>query len=555
MEDLNMKEFRKSLKTTKERVLEIRQKKKDILSKLNSGKKQREIELIGMEPNKSKNILDDEENLKDSTVRGLNNDSRRIFSPQKTLKGALIPEKREPEKKETKLTNKLIVIPEESTKFTIKVVDFIIFVLVIIQITLALTENDIFNTEIKEGDKITKASYTLTDTVYNIRVFLCGVVAVIEILLITRYYLKLKLMRQIYLACPSDGLYSTGLLKWLLLEFIILGSFCPPNNTDMIHGAILSGSFSYSVDAIINFFVMWKIYYFVKIYGNISLFTSDRIKRIAKKHKINIGSLFAFKAQLKKYPYLTLLFLLVVSVGIFGFNMRTFEYGFTSNKNVGNDTAKSVKNQTFKFYLDAFWVVIITMMTVGFGDIFPNTHLGRCVAFISAIVGMVIVSLLIVTMSTLVEFTSEEKKAHSLIKKNNITHEMKNTARILICNILKLNAIKKKNEKNKLPIFLNHVLIIRAIVVKFTKEYKISKTQFLPSDEILVQLQRKLETDVKFLKSHEKSMENIKKLTKTIAEDEKKILNALQNLKEKQDEISNFLVKYNNEIAQPRLIK
>jgi len=144
---------------------------------------------------------------------------------------------------------------------------------------------------------------------------------------------------------------------------------------------------------------------------------------------------------------------------------------------------------------------------------------------------------------------------HDWIKKMNITQDMKTTARLLISNILRLNMIKRKKDKNKLPLFLNHILIIRAIVVKFTKEYKISKTQFLPSDEILVQLQRKLETDVKYIKNHEKSMNNIKKLTKVIAEDEKKILNALQNLKEKQDEISNFLVKYNNEIAQPKIFK
>jgi hypothetical protein len=498
-------------------------------------------------------IVEEEENTQSRQIKEKEKETKIRSSPQKSF----LKESSYDDRKQLSLLGKfytIISLPEDETKYKIKIVDFIIFVLIIIQIALALTENDIFNTEMKDKNNIiTKKAFSSNSDVTNIRIFLCAVVAVIVILIIIRYLLKLKYLRQVFLACPDDGLYSTGLLKWLIIEIMILGTLSPPNMDDVVSGSMLNGSFVYSFDAIINFFIMWKMYYFVKIYRNISLFTSDRIKSVAKKYRVNIGFLFAFKAQLKKYPYITLIFLLLFSIGIFGFNMRTFEYGFDPNNSVGSETVKSLSNSNFKFYLDSFWVVVITMMTVGYGDIYPNTHMGRIVAFISAIVGMVIVSLLIVTMSTLVEFTSEEKKAHSLIKKMNITQDMKTTARLLISNILRLNMIKRKKEKNKLPLFLNHILIIRAIVVKFTKEYKISKTQFLPSDEILVQLQRKLETDVKYIKNHEKSMNNIKKLTKVIAEDEKKILNALQNLKEKQDEISNFLVKYNNEIAQPKV--
>jgi len=174
--------------------------------------------------------------------------------------------------------------------------------------------------------------------------------------------------------------------------------------------------------------------------------------------------------------------------------MRTFEYGFSPNSIIGNETSKSIQNQSFEFYIDAFWVTIITMMTVGYGDIYPSTHFGRVVAFISAIVGMVIVSLVIVSMSTLVEFSTEEKKAHSLIKKLAVTQNMKATARVLISGVLKLNKVKKNSvvQEGRLVNYLNILLTIRAIVVKFSKEHKISKTQFLPSDEVLFQLQKKI---------------------------------------------------------------
>ena len=66
---------------------------------------------------------------------------------------------------------------------------------------------------------------------------------------------------------------------------------------------------------------------------------------------------------------------------------------------------------------ESLWCVIITMATVGYGDYHPVTYLGRTVAFVAAILGIIISSLLILTLSRYLAMHSREGKAHITLKR------------------------------------------------------------------------------------------------------------------------------------------
>jgi Ion channel len=58
------------------------------------------------------------------------------------------------------------------------------------------------------------------------------------------------------------------------------------------------------------------------------------------------------------------------------------------------------------------WNVIITMTTVGYGDIYPKSVMGRIVGIITALWGLFLVSIFTVTLSNLFTFTMGEQKAY-----------------------------------------------------------------------------------------------------------------------------------------------
>jgi hypothetical protein len=335
-------------------------------------------------------------------------------------------------------------------KRKLKIVDTLISILVIINLCLALYANDAYITPIydDDGKTLIKKEYQSNDTIKIIKWVMIGIVGSMEVLLTYKYYLNLRYLRAGLKACGEDNIFTTKLHKSYFIEFLVLSIFSPPNIDGLIEGSMLFGKFTYSLDSIILFFILFKLYYLLRLYSNFSIWTSERVQLIGAQNKLTIGTNFAIKAQIKNSPYITLAIVFAFSVGVLGCMLRIFEFGYSEN-NYAYTASKNDGDKNFKDYKNSFWVIIITMMTVGYGDIVPNTHLGRIVALIANVLGMLLVSLLIVSLSNIVEFTAEEKKAYNLIIKHQANEKRENEARDLMVSLFKLFLIKKKTALHK----------------------------------------------------------------------------------------------------------
>ena len=65
------------------------------------------------------------------------------------------------------------------------------------------------------------------------------------------------------------------------------------------------------------------------------------------------------------------------------------------------------------------------MATVGYGDYFPISNLGRTIGILACLWGVFIVSIFVVTLNNLLEFSKSEEKSYGILQKLNAKEELK----------------------------------------------------------------------------------------------------------------------------------
>jgi hypothetical protein len=71
----------------------------------------------------------------------------------------------------------------------------------------------------------------------------------------------------------------------------------------------------------------------------------------------------------------------------------------------------------YDYLTTAMWNLMITFMTIGYGDIYPKSHLGRLIGIIIAGFGVFYVALFVTALNNILEFESPEKKAFNLLQR------------------------------------------------------------------------------------------------------------------------------------------
>ena len=118
-----------------------------------------------------------------------------------------------------------------------------------------------------------------------------------------------------------------------------------------------------------------------------------------------------------------------------------------------------VSGQNFNDFYTSFWNAIITMTTVGYGDIYPSTIGGRILGIFTCIWGVLLVSLFVVTVSEQLELTQLQKNSYVLIQRLTFKLSLKKVAASAIFSMFKFSKAIKNDKKltENDPKFLNSV--------------------------------------------------------------------------------------------------
>lgn len=182
---------------------------------------------------------------------------------------------------------------------------------------------------------------------------------------------------------PSLEAIETACMLWFTAEYLLRLASAP----NKLHFAL---SIMNVIDfmAIMPFYVVLSLTYLdtnsVMELGNVQQAVQAlrimRIVRIFKlaRHSSGLQTLtYALKRSLKELGLL----LMYMGVGIFVFSA------------LGYTMEQSHPETLFRSIPQSFWWAIITMTTVGYGDIYPKTTLGKCNAAVSFLCGVIAIAL------------------------------------------------------------------------------------------------------------------------------------------------------------------
>ena len=129
--------------------------------------------------------------------------------------------------------------------------------------------------------------------------------------------------------------------------------------------------------------MLTRIYLLFGALVQTSIFRTPRANRMCRIYNAKNGIDFGVKSVFNASPITCLVLLTVIVLSILSRMMMLAEQSSNDLQSLDN----------------AAWLVIITMGTVGYGDLVPTTYMGRLISFIAAISGIILSSLLILTLS------------------------------------------------------------------------------------------------------------------------------------------------------------
>ncbi len=94
-------------------------------------------------------------------------------------------------------------------------------------------------------------------------------------------------------------------------------------------------------------------------------------------------------------------------------------------------------------YIDAFWLVSVTFLTIGYGDFAPVTICGRTVSLVSGLLGITITAILVLITSNKLKFTRSQKQVACFIRDAELNKKRESAAANIVKNAWMVHKYEK----------------------------------------------------------------------------------------------------------------
>jgi hypothetical protein len=177
----------------------------------------------------------------------------------------------------------------------------------------------------------------------------------------------------------------------------------------------------YLLSDFIYLILILRLIFLIRAALNYSIFSDNYAIMMSKEHKVSNNIRFAIKCLLKTQHIKLVMLFFCAGVVIFGFMLRIFDRPFWVQKG-------SIE---FDSFFVPMWTVFVTMLTIGYGDYYPITFLGKVIVYAGALWGVFICSLIIVCLQGLLDLSNDQFIVFTKILKSRTAMKFIESAYIL----------------------------------------------------------------------------------------------------------------------------
>ena len=326
--------------------------------------------------------------------------------------------------------------------------------------------------DINSLKKIGKRKISNIENYIRILNGILSIILCIIVLIKYQYYLiGEKLNKRI---SEYDGFNSAGYTINIIIECIICIIFYPPFLNITYYGKSINTVFVYSLNSILLSFNILKGYNLVLLIILQSRYNSNISKTICENYNIEPDAKFIVRSEINAKMLRNIFYIMILFCSLLSALSRYFEI-FSFDVNTYLDGKKGLND--LQNYINNYWLTIITVLNVAFGDEYSRTNLGRFINFIVCIIGIISIGMSIATITDKLEFNMNEKKAYLKLKKVFSPKNTENKA----ANVIKTILLIAKNGKEKIINRSKHFREKTILLLKIKAETKIFKNELLVS--------------------------------------------------------------------------
>lgn len=254
----------------------------------------------------------------------------------------------------------------------------------LISITLAIFAKQIeFKNMVEARDN--KAEENIVFYLLALNIWSSILMAITNIL---RKYHAFRLRKIRKLVHHSDSFLSNKMLLALVAQSIILTISPIPAFTGKkacLHNVPLNKQICYNLNDILHIFQFVKFLFLGRAYTQGTKYATSRAYRLCGYYDCENKETFLVRCMMQDRPLSFIASIFVFGIMLFGYALRIAETPLWTVD----------KTMDYYSYFNCMWNVLITMTTVGYGDMYPRTIMGRLIVLVCCIYGNVVMSLLV----------------------------------------------------------------------------------------------------------------------------------------------------------------